>query len=346
MGKRMKFSICIPAYNRARHLGPLLGSILAQGRDDFEVVICEDKSPERERIASVVMGFQSKWPGRIFYHENVENLGYDGNIRRLIELASGEYCFFMGNDDLMCEGALDAVASVLDRYGDVGVVLKSYAWFDDVPEKINQTVRYFNEEKYLSAGPQAISVCFRRAGVISGFVVHRDSAQACATDEFDGGLYYQMHLVAGVLVERAAVAVPEVLVLCRNSESPDFGNSKSEQGIYVPGHYTPKARVNMIASVVRILEALKRDRGLDVVDGVLRDYANYFYPYIKDQLNLSLVDYWRLYRAYCQLGFAKYLMFHLYFFLAYILKEKGFDAMTRTVRNWMGRSPHFGRILK
>ena len=37
---RVEFSICIPAYNRARHLAALLDSVYAQDCHDFEIVIC------------------------------------------------------------------------------------------------------------------------------------------------------------------------------------------------------------------------------------------------------------------------------------------------------------------
>ena len=55
------------------------------------------------------------------YFENEENLGYDGNVRTLVQKASGEFCFFMGNDDIMCPGALENAASVIRRYPNVGL---------------------------------------------------------------------------------------------------------------------------------------------------------------------------------------------------------------------------------
>ena len=79
-----------------------------------------------------------------------------------------------------------------------------------------------------------------------------------------------------------------------------------------------------------------------MVDDVTRDYANYFYPYIKDQLDLSVSDYLRLYRGYARMGFGKYPMFHLYCFLGYALGERNFDILTRAARLSLGRSPQFG----
>lgn len=341
--QRRLFSICIPAYNRVRYLPVLLDSILAQSFRDFEIVICEDKSPEREQIASVVSQYQSRHTELIRYFENEENLGFDGNIRNLVDRASGEFCFFMGNDDIMCQGAMENVAAVIRRHSNVGLVLKSYAWFDQVPEKINQEVRYFNEETELEAGPPAIKFAFRRSGVISGFIIHRDTAQEAATGKFDGTLYYQMHLTSSVLIRKTVVCTPKVLVLCRNSEPPEFGNSAKEKGKYIPGGYTPEARLNMVAGAISIVRDLKETMGVDVVADVVHDYANYFYPYIRDQLTLPLNRYWNLYVDFGRMGFRRYPLFHLYFLVGYLLGAERFDRVTAIIRKRLGRSPRFGK---
>jgi len=339
---RPLFSICIPAYNRARHLPALLNSIYAQDFLDFEVVICEDVSRERDQIATIVHDYASRYPGTLRYCENEVNLGYDGNIRRLVQQASGRYCFFMGNDDIVCSASLREVAAILDRHSNVGVVLKSYAWFDEFPDKINQEVRYFCEEREFAAGREAIRICFRRSGVISGYIVHRDSALSAATDKFDGTLYYQVHLTANVLVDRCAVCTPKVLVLCRAGEAPEFGSGNSEKGKYVPGCYTPEARLSMVSGALSIVKNLRDTRGIDVVEEVTRDYAHYFYPYIKDQLDLSFEEFMQLYRGFSRMGFGRYPMFHLYCAVGYLIGEEKFDAITRFVRGTLGRSPQIG----
>ena len=341
---RKLFSVCIPSYNRAHHLVPLLDSIFAQDFRDFEVVICEDLSREREQIAAIVREYQSRYPEVLRYFENEENLGYDANIRNLVQRASGKFCFFMGNDDIMCPGALENAAGVVHRYPQVGLVLKSYGWFDETPEKVNQVIRWFNEETEFPAGIPAIRFAFRRSGVLAGYIVHRDSAHKAATAKFDGTLYYQMHLTANVLIDKTAVCTPKVLILCRGDGQPEFGNSAKEKGKYVPGSYTPQARVNMISGALSIIRDLEETKGIDLVEDVIHDYANYFYPYIKDQLDLPFRDYYRLYRAYGRLGFAKYPFFHLYFVLGYALGEKRFDALTALMRKFLGRSPRFGRL--
>lgn len=341
---RKLFSVCVPAYNRAKHLPPLLDSIFAQDYRDFEVVICEDLSRERQQIAAIVRDYQSRYPGMLRYLENEENLGYDANIRKLVQEAAGRFCFFMGNDDIMCPGALENAAGVIARYPNVGLVLKSYGWFDETPDKVNQEIRWFTEEKEFPAGIPAIRFAFRRSGVLAGYIVHRDRANEAATAKFDGTLYYQMHLTANVLISKTAVCTPEVLILCRGNAQPEFGNSAAEKGRFIPGSYTPQARLNMIGGALSIIRDLKQTKNVDVVEDVIHDYANYFYPYIKDQLTLPLRDYYQLYRAYGRMGFARYPIYHLYFVVAYLLGERRFDALTAFVRGYLGRSPRLGNV--
>ena len=344
--QRPKFSICIPAYNRAHHLSRLLDSIFAQDFDDFNIVICEDFSRERQVISEIVLRYSEAHPGVIAYYENEKNLGYDGNIRRLIEKATGEFCFFMGNDDVMCPGALANVADVINRNPDVGFVLKSYLFSDQSAGHISQEVRYFAEERRFSKGEEAILVCYRRSGVIAGYIIRRDPAHEAATDRYDGTLYYQMHLTAQVLSEWPAVFTPKVLVHCGGDEPPDFGNSGSEKGKYEPGGYTPQARLNMVQGALTIIRDLKPNRSIDLADQVQRDYANYFYPFIKDQLNLPILKFLWLYRAYGRMGFSVYPMFHFYCMAGYLLGEKKFDRLTKTIRQRLGHTPQFGGIGK
>lgn len=335
-------SVCIPAYNRARHLRQLLDSILEQDFKNFEIVICEDRSPERDAINGIVSDYVRHWPNVIRYFENANNLGYDGNIRELVARSRGRFCFFMGNDDIMCPKALQHTAGLIERYENLGMILKSYSWFEGAPDRVAQTVHYFPEERHFAAGSEAISVCFRRSGVISGYIVDREEAQKAATAKFDGTLYYQMHLTASVLSTKSAVATPMVLVLCRDGEAPEFGNSESEAARYTPGRYTPEARINMLSGALSIICALRDRTGIDLVEPVTRDYANYFYLCIRDQLAQPLGDYIRMCRKFSRLGFYRYPSFYFYCVFAYVLGQKRCDAFIKRARQLLRHSPRWG----
>lgn len=339
MSGRPFFTVCIPAYNRAHLLLPLLESIESQDFDDCEILVCEDASRERAEIAKVCEAFRLRSRVPLRLEENASNLGYDGNIRALVRNARGEFCFFMGNDDLMAPGAMRIAASALTRHAGAGFLLRGYAWFDHEPDHAADTVRYVAEETVLPAGRAALGMCYRRAGIISGYIVQRDPAFAAETDRFDGSLYYQLHLTAAVLARQSAVVIPDVLVYCRNSEPPEFGDAPSEQGLYTPGRYTPEARVNLVKGAMRILEGHPELDADGTRHAVLRDYARHFYPFVRDQLHLPPRAYLALCRAYARMPIGRYPSFYVNCIVSYLLGQRLTDGLLHWVRARLGRTP-------
>ncbi len=339
-------SVCIPAYNRADLLAPLLDSILAQDFPDVEVAICEDASPERARIAEVVRRYESRAAGRMRYFENEKNLGYDGNLRRLIERATGRYCLFMGNDDLMCPGALAAVADALKRHDGIGVLVRSYADFDETPERIGQEFRYFPEEMFFPAGAGTIATLFRRSTVISGMVIQREAALRHATTRFDGTLLYQLWLVGNILADMNGVFLPQILVLRRNNIPPDFGNSESERGKFVPREHTPESSLHFMRGVLDIAAAIEQERNVRVYAAILSDYSNYSYPFLAIQAGKPAATFIRYWWRLGAMGFARSLPFHLYFLALLALGPKRVERIVQYIKKKLGHTPAIGNVYK
>lgn len=339
-------SVCIPAYNRAGVLPVLLDSIVRQECRDFEVLICEDCSPERKAIQTIVSRYQQDYPGLIRYVENETNLGYDGNLRRLIEQAHGQYCLFMGNDDVMCDGALVAVAEALGRYSNVGVVLRSYAAFDESPENIVQEFRYFPRETLFPAGADTIATVFRRSVVISGMVVHRQEALKYATAQFDGSLLYQLYLVACILTSMNAVYLPKVLVLYRNGGVPDFGNSEAERGKFVPREHTPESSLHFMRSMLNIAKFVETRHGVNVYRRIVQDIANYSYPVLAIQSDKPLPVFWNYARQLAAMGFGASKMFYVYLVLLTVFPSKTIDRAITFVKRRLGFTPVIGNVFR
>lgn len=337
--------MCIPAYNRANVLPELLDSILLQEFEGFELVINEDGSPERPAIREIVERYGASFPGRIRYFENDCNLGFDANLRSLVERSQGEYCLFMGNDDLMCGGALAAVADVVKRHSRIGVVVRSYASFDTTPDNINQTFRYFPDERFFAAGAEAIATVFRRSVVIPGMVIHRDAAQSYATDQFDGTLLYQLYLVANILVDMNAVFSPQIIVLYRNGGVPDFGNAEAEKGKFVPADRTPASSLQFMQGMLHIARSFEGNRGVKVYRRIVSDIGNYSYPILAIQssrpFSIFVSYWWNLAR----MGFGRSPLFHLYFLSLVTLGAKRSDGLIAAIKRRLGHTPNLGALF-
>lgn len=342
----VRISVCIPAYNRAALLAPLLESILSQDYDNYDIVICEDGSPERRCIADVANRYSQRHPGRIRYLENERNLGYDGNIRRLVQMATGDYCLFMGNDDLMAAGGLKNVAAAIDRHPDIGVVVRTYAAFDQDPQHPVQTFRYFPEERFFPAGPDSIATVFRRSVVICGVTIDRRVAQQMATESFDGSLLYQLYLVARIASRRNSVFVPEVIALYRNGGIPDFGNAESERGKFVPAEHTPESSLHFMREMLRIAAEVEAMDGVAIYRPILKDIAHYSYPVLSIQADKPLRVFLGYARGLHRLGFGCSPLFYLYCLALVSLGPRGTEAVIGLIKRRLGYTPRLGDVYK
>jgi glycosyltransferase involved in cell wall biosynthesis len=337
-------SVCIPAYNRADVLPVLLDSILNQDFDDFDIVIAEDSSPERQVIATTVAEYQLRFGTKVHYHENPQTLGYDGNLRRLVELAMGDYVLFMGNDDLLAPGALRAVANAVREQRNVGVVLRSYSSFLSDPEQPVQVFRYFSEDRFFPPGPDTVVTFFRRCVFISGMVFKRSSAAVCATTRFDGTLLYQQHLVGHILAQESGVYLNRILSYHRLGGVPDFGVSASEKGLFVPKRQTPESSVQFMRGMLEIANSLDELGGLKVGRRILRDIGNYAYPVLSIQAGCSFGTFLSYLWQLVKLGFWRVPLFHVYALGLIILRRKNCDRLIVCIKKALGRAPLMGRV--
>lgn len=345
ISKEVLISVCIPAYGRAGVLPDLLDSVVAQDYDDFEVVICEDDSPERQIIREIVDRYRRKSGRTIRYYENESNLGYDGNIRRLVRQARGNYICFCGNDDLLAPGALKQIASAIERHPGVGVVLRTYATFRESPEKLDQTYRYFSDERIFPAGPQTIVTFFKRCVVIPGVTLKRSPALQWETDKFDGRMLYQIWLVANILVDHPGVYVPDVVAYYRLDGVPDFGLSPAERkGSYVQGIRTPESSLFMMSGFLDIAQDVETTRGVRIRDDIERDLANYSFGFLVIQRSKPLAVFLKYAWDLGRLGYGRHPMYWIYAVGVTIVPEVILWKVMGAIKQLLGRTPNIGSV--
>ena len=338
-----KLSVCIPAYNRAQYLPALLDSALSQNYPDLEIVIVEDNSPERGQIAQVVREYRERGVECIRYFENEQTLGYDGNLRSLFARATGDYCVMMGNDDLLCPGSLHTIGTLLAEHPEVVVAIRSYGWFHETPQEVDQTVRYFPATSLFPPGEDTAATFFRRAGVLAGLVIRRADAAAVPTDRFDGTLYYQVYIAAELLLKDHGLYIADTIALCRENK-PDFGQSLSEKGKFKPGVYTSDARVAMVRSLLEIARSIDVVHGCGLYPRVLKDLGNYSYYFLAFQADTRFADFWKYGQTMGAMGFNRNPLFHLYFWALALLGKKRCEDLIRFLRQTLKATPRLGRM--
>lgn len=127
----IRLSLCIPTYNRGRFIGETLESIVQQATDEIEIVISDNAS--EDNTEEVVRVYQEKFP-RITYFRWDRNMGADKNFLKVIDLANGQYCWFIGSDDVLEKNGIGTVLASLSRnLGLSGMSVNSSGYsFDDM----------------------------------------------------------------------------------------------------------------------------------------------------------------------------------------------------------------------
>lgn len=107
-------SICIPTYNRAESLGYLLNNIIEQIKSSnlTGIEICISNNCSIDTTAEVV-AYYRLWYDNIVYSCNSENIGFDRNLLKAVNLASGRFCWLFGDDDRFESGSLEKVQNIL-----------------------------------------------------------------------------------------------------------------------------------------------------------------------------------------------------------------------------------------
>jgi glycosyltransferase involved in cell wall biosynthesis len=335
-------SICIPAYNRPKELLALIQSVDCDPTQ-VEIVIAEDKSPGREAIGQAVRAFSASSPYRILYHENPVNLGYDGNIRNLVALASGRWVLFMGDDDLFVPTALDRFLEFLGQQEDKKYVLRSYVVEHD-DGKVER-FQYLPTTTPLEAGEATVSWLFKRSVTICGFTIDRDLAHAAASSELDGTLLYQIYLMAEVCLLHPSVYCDFPVaraVQTYRQDKPMFGASEAEKGKYTPGSISPDNSINFSRAYLDLCAWLDHKHGTHLGQSVLLDLSKYSYPFLSIQRKRGR----KAFLAYAkrletELGFGISVHFHLYKWGLAILGEKACDGLIILVKRLVGHTPNF-----
>ncbi len=109
-------SICIPTYNRESELREALESVVSQVSDPndgrIEVVVSDNASTDGTQALMQAYASAHPW---IRYSRSASNIGPDRNFFRIIELANGSYCWWLGSDDGLESGAIERVLDALGR---------------------------------------------------------------------------------------------------------------------------------------------------------------------------------------------------------------------------------------
>lgn len=223
----VKLSICIPTYNRATYLDQTLASIVNQIEADWadDVEICISDNASADGTEELIATWRSKSSVRVVYSRNTENLGADRNYMRVVELATGEYCWFFGSDDLMAEGSLKRMMQEIRMAKDIYLCNRIECDIDMkpqrdrywlIPAEPSQVFQLSKREDWMRYLQQATSIG-ALFSYLSSIVFKRERWNQYQIDpKFIGTAYSHVYMLLSFIPDGCElVYIRDPLVLCR-----------------------------------------------------------------------------------------------------------------------------------
>jgi glycosyltransferase involved in cell wall biosynthesis len=114
-------SVIVPTYNRAQFICQGIDSVLAQGFQDFEIIVVDDGSTD-----NTVEVLQPYYDRITYIYQENQRVSAARNTG--IAASHGDYVAFLDSDDLFLPDKLDIQVRVLDEQPEVGLVVCGYQY--------------------------------------------------------------------------------------------------------------------------------------------------------------------------------------------------------------------------
>lgn len=122
-------SVIMGIYNCETTIEAAINSILNQTYQDFELIMCDDKSTDH--TLTIARSYASEFPEKIVLLENKKNEGLNFTLNRCLLVAKGKYIARMDGDDISLPERFETEVSFLEQNKNVAIVGAAMDVFDD-----------------------------------------------------------------------------------------------------------------------------------------------------------------------------------------------------------------------
>lgn len=110
-----RISVLMPTYNQEEYVVDAISAIISQDAPPFELIVCDDCSTDSTwgRVTDTLNGYTGKHSVR--WMRNEKNLGVNGNLNRMIEIAQGDILIAAAGDDISSPDRVKLVVATFAR---------------------------------------------------------------------------------------------------------------------------------------------------------------------------------------------------------------------------------------
>lgn len=260
-------SIAITSYSRVSELERCLKSIDVTSRKDIEIIISEDCSPKKHEIEKLVKEIKIHSIYKIIFNSNKTNLGYDKNIKKLIDLSIGKYILFITDDDKFSKYSLDKVINFL-KEKEPAFLLTSFCHI-----KSNKLGRKYNYTHTIAAGVKNINRYIYDSILVSGLIFKKNLIPEYNTEKFNKLIYTQVYIFCSILLLNDGKYLDVNLIDCVEDGENAYGISKSNVNQKLADRSKPISNLEFNKGLIKIIRIFDKDYKTNLHDSFSKEYS-------------------------------------------------------------------------
>ncbi|MDQ7969986.1 MAG: glycosyltransferase family 2 protein, partial [Oxalicibacterium faecigallinarum] len=121
-------SVLIPVFNVQAYLEECVDSVMSQADRGVEVILLDDRSTDNS--FAVMEMLAKRWPGQLTLMQHIVNSGPGAARNTMIDVAHGEYIWFLDSDDKLMPDCISELRSTIEMHAP-DVVLCDFGVYRD-----------------------------------------------------------------------------------------------------------------------------------------------------------------------------------------------------------------------
>lgn len=245
-------SICIPTYNRAKLLSECIKQIILCQSQEIEIVISDNASTDETQDAVKRIG-----DPRIKYYRNDKNLGFDANVLKLVERATGDFLFFITDEDYIKLKAIPWILKAIKRNRNITQILGTVG--DKRPN--HKKIYYAYEDKILEPGHKSLTEILFRNSYMSGITLKKQSLDVSHAKKYIGFSYMAQVLQAQAMIAGSTLCTSKIFCYIGPIQGKNY-ISMTKGGSNVKGkpYFHPMSRVYQLKERIKIIYDITNEK--------------------------------------------------------------------------------------
>lgn len=267
MKESIILTIGITSYNRVAELERCLKSIDTKYYNNIEIVISEDKSPKKKLIKDIVINYGKDSKYFIQFNSNNNNLGYDNNLKKIIDLSKGIYILLMSDDDIFNPGQLDILINELLKCQSYGLVYTGFCFEN------KETRRLYESAYKIPKGEKYISKHIYDSILFSGLVFNRLLVKDISAKRFLNTNYFQVYLFlySGFIKGGYYLNIP--LIQCIGDGENGYGLSESSiKNELLANRKSPLSVLEFHKGLIKVIDFFDKDYNTCILKSFKKEY--------------------------------------------------------------------------